>query len=117
MVGKDVRALTKEEKLILTKFKLLVLKEEKLVVPSLKMVDKKQLKEKVLQIKGLMHNIIKDGMSITEVNRVLLVGGFLVAEGLGKVSKGEGNKNKTKGKPYWMRRVEKNISEWKLDGQ
>ena len=114
-VGKDVRILTKEEKLILTKFKLLVLKEEKLVIPSLKTVDKKQLKEKVLQIKGLMHNIIKDGMSITEVNRVLLVGGFLVAEGLGKVSKAEGKKNKTKGKPYWMRRVEKNISEWRKD--
>ena len=114
-VGKDVRTFTKEEKLILTKFKLLVLKEEKLVIPSLKTVDKKQLKEKVLQIKGLMHNIIKDGMSITEVNRVLLVGGFLVAEGLGKVSKAEGKKNKTKGKPYWMRRVEKNISEWRKD--
>ena len=113
-VGKEVRVLTDEEKTALRKFKLLVSNGEKIVIPSLKTIDKRRLQKKVKQVKGLMHNIIKENMSITEVNRVLLVGGYLVAEGLGKISKGEGRK-KEKGKPYWQRRVEKNIVEWRKD--
>ena len=113
-VGNDLRALTEEEKAVLGKFKSLVINGEKLVVPSLKTIDKNKLKEKVKQVKGLMHNIIKENMSITEVNRVLLVGGYLVAEGLGKVKKSE-VKKKEKGKPYWQRRVERNIVDWRKD--
>ena len=113
-VGKEVRALTNEEKTILVKLKSLLEKDEKIVVPSLKATDKNKLKEKVHQIKGLMHNIVHDNMSITELNRLLLIGGFLVAEGLGKVNKTAGSK-KEKGKPFWQRRVERSISEWRKD--
>ena len=54
-------------------------------------------------------------MSITEVNRVMLVGAYLVAEGLGKIAKQTKSKGKEKGKPYWQRRVERNIVEWRKD--
>ena len=56
-------------------------------------------------------NIIKEEMEIDEVNSALLVGAFLVAEGLGKIKKKEEGKNKEKGKPFWQRRVERNIVE------
>ena len=62
-----------------------------------------------------MNNIIKEEMEIDEVNRALLVGGFLVAEGLGKIKKKTEGKNKEKEKPFWQRRVERNIVEWRKD--
>ena len=110
-VGDEVRALTEEEKDIWKKMKRMMNNKETLVIPSLKTMDKKKIKEKVIQVKGVMHNIIDDDMKIGEVKRALSVGAYLVADSLGKVkSKVEGKKEK--GKPFWQRRVERNIGEW-----
>ena len=114
-VGEEVRAMTEDEKKMLGKFRSMIKNDETFVVPSLKTIDKQRLKEKVQQVNGILHNIIRDDMTITEVNRVLLVGGFLVAESLGKVAKQSCKKKREKGKPYWQRRVEKNIVEWRKD--
>ena len=62
-----------------------------------------------------MNNIIKEEVEIDEVNAALLVGEFLVAEGLAKIKKKTGGKNKEKGKPFWQRRVERNVVEWTKD--
>ena len=59
----------------------------KLIIPSLKTTNKKEIKDKVNQVQGIMNNITKEEMKIDEVNRALLVGVFLVAEGLGKIKK------------------------------
>ena len=40
---------------------------------------------------------------------------MLVAEGLGKIKKKAEGKNKEKDKPFWKRRVERNIVEWRKD--
>ena len=110
-VGDEVRTLTEEEKDIWKKMKRMMNNKETLVIPSLKTMDKKKIKEKVIQVKGLMYNIIDDDMKIGEINMALLVGAYLVADSLGKVkSKVEGKKEK--GKPFWQRRVERNIGEW-----
>ncbi|MGY8822311.1 MAG: RNA-directed DNA polymerase, partial [Pseudomonadales bacterium] len=85
------------------------------VIPSLKSLNKKEIKEKVEQVEGVMCNIVGDDMTIGEVNRALLVGAYLVAEGLGKVVKEKVGKFKEKGKPFWQRRVERNIAEWRKD--
>ena len=114
-VGEEVRALKEEEKMMLNKVKNLIHSNENLVIPSLKTMDKNLLKDKVKQVKGVMFNVIKDNMSITEVNRLLLVGAFVVAESLGKIAKVGSKKKKEKGKPYWQRRVERNIGEWRKD--
>ena len=40
---------------------------------------------------------------------------MLVAEGLGKIKKKAEGKNIEKVKPFWKRRVERNIVEWRKD--
>ena len=40
---------------------------------------------------------------------------MLVAEGLGKIKKKAEGKNIEKDKPFWKRRVERNIVEWRKD--
>lgn len=97
-VGEEVRILTKEEKFTLTKFKSLINNSETINIPSLKTLDKTKIKEKGKQI-----------------NRVLLVGSYLVVEGLGKVGQQSQNKIKKKGKSCWQRIGERNIVEWRND--
>ena len=97
-VGEEVRILTKEEKFTLTKFKSLINNSETINIPSLKTLDKTKIKEKGKQI-----------------NRVLLVGSYLVVEGLGKVGQQSQNKIKKKSKSCWQRIGERNIVEWRND--
>ena len=82
-VGEEVRALTEEEKVMLTKFKTLIKNNDKIAIPSLKTVDKNRLKEKVIKVKGVLHNIINDSITVTEVNRVFLVGVFFLCREVG----------------------------------
>ena len=62
-----------------------------------------------------MNNIIKEEMETDGVNRALLVGAFLVVEGLVKIKKKVEGKNKEKGKPFWQKKVGRNIAEWRED--
>ena len=108
----EVRALTGAGKDILAKMKIVMNSNQKLIIRSLKTTNKKEIKDKVNQVQGIMNNIIKEEMETDEVNRVLLsVVAFLVAEGLAKIKKKVEGKNKEKGKPFWQRRVERNIVE------
>ena len=114
-VGDEVRVLTEEEKDILKTMKRMISNKKTLIISSFKTMDKKKIKEKVIQIKGVMHNIINDGMKIGEVNRALSVGAYLVADSLGKIKSKVESKKKEKGKLLWQRRVERNIGEWQKD--
>ena len=114
-MGDEVRALTEVEKDMLAKMKIMMNSNQKLIIPSLKTTNKKEIKDKVNQVQGIMNNIIKEEMEIDEVNRALLVGALLVAEGLGKIKKKVEGKNKEKGKPFWLRWMERNIVEWRKD--
>ena len=69
------------------KMKVMMNSNQKLVIPSLKTTNKKEIKDKVNQVQGIMNNIIKEEVEINEVNAALLVGAFLVAEALGKIKK------------------------------
>lgn len=64
---------------MLKKSTLLINKSEPLNISSLKTIDETKIKEKVRQNKGTMSSIIRGDMTITEVNRVLLVGLHLEA--------------------------------------
>ena len=86
-----------------------------IIIPSLNTTDKKEIKDKVNQVQGIMNNIIKEEMETDGVNRALLVGAFLVVEGLVKIKKKVEGKNKEKGKPFWQRKVGRNIAEWRED--
>ena len=77
----------------LTKMKVMMNSNQKLIILSSKTTNKKEIKDKVNQVQGIMNNITKGEMEINEVNRALLVRAFLVAEGLGKIKKkAEGKK-------------------------
>ena len=84
-MGDEVQALTVVEKDTVEKMKVMVNSNQKLIIPSSKTTNKKEIKDMVNQVQGIMNNIIKEEMEIDEVNRALLVGAFLVAEGLGKI--------------------------------
>ena len=73
-VGVKVSVLTKVDRRMLKKFTPLIRKSELLNISALITVDETKIKEKVRQIKGTMNNIIRDDMTITEVNGVLLAG-------------------------------------------
>ena len=85
-LGDEVQALTVVEKDTVEKMKVMMnSSNQKLIIPSSKTTNKKEIKDMVNQVQGIMNNIIKEEMEIDEVNRALLVGAFLVAEGLGKI--------------------------------
>ena len=108
-VGENVSVLKNEQRGMLKKSTSLINKSEPLSISPLKTIDETKIKEKVRQNKGTMSNIIRGDMTITEVNRVLLVGLYLVAQGLKKVGKQSQNKMKRKGKPYWQMQMEKTL--------
>ena len=82
-------------------------------VPSLKAVDSRKVKSEVALVEGVMHNLIRKGMDVTEVNRLLYSGGVVVAKRLG-MTIGK-KKRKAPQKPYWERRVEMNVNRWRKE--
>ena len=80
-------------------------------VPNLRAVERKKVKAEVELVDGVMHNLLRQGMDVTEVNRLLYAGGAVVALRLG-LKLGAGKKAAAK-KPWWQRRIEKSIEMWR----
>ena len=79
----------------------------------MKAVPRKKLMKEVAMIDGLMHNVVREGMKVTAVNRLLYAAGMVVAERFGlKIGKGKKGEQK---KPFWQRRIERNIVKWWKD--
>ena len=111
--GDEVRELTVEEKEILDKLREVFNSENTREVPSMKSVDRRKVKAEVDLVEGVIHNLVKDGMTVTEVNRLLNAGSYIVADRLGMLkTKGKGRKDK---RPYWQRRLEVSIVRWRKD--
>ena len=82
-------------------------------VPNLRAAERKRVRVEVELVDGLMHNLLKPNMDVTEVNRLLYAAGVVVARRLGmKVGNG---KKEVKEKPRWQRRIEGNIERWRKD--
>ena len=75
-------------------------------------MDRKKLMPEVKLVNRVIHNI--ETATITETNYLLLAGAYIVAERLGKIKTRakEGNNNR---QPFWKRRIEKSIAEWRKD--
>ena len=86
------------EKDVLQKMREVFVSEEVVELPNLKALDRRKVMVEVKMVDGLLHNLVREGMSVTEVNRLLYVGAYIVAERLGKL--GKGKKRKEKGKPW-----------------
>ncbi len=82
--GGEVRALTGVEKDVLQKMREVFVSEEVVELPNLKALDRRKVMVEVKMVDGLLHNLVREGMSVTEVNRLLYVGAYIVAERLGK---------------------------------
>ena len=84
---------------------------EKTQLSSLRKVNTKELKETVELVNTVIHDVITN--SITEMNNLLYAGAYVVAEKLGKIKKSKNNKKQKE--PWWKRRIQANISEWRKD--
>ena len=61
----------------------------------------------------LLSHLVRPNMTVTDVNRLLSVGSYIVADRLGLI--GKARKKGGKVKPHWQRRLERSIAEWRKD--
>ena len=109
----SVRALTEDEKIVMRLMREVYGNGEWKEIPTMKAVPRKKLLKETELVDGLMHNIVEDGMGVTEVNRLLYTAGMVVASRLG-LKLGGGQKAERK-KPHWQRRIETSIKAWRKD--
>ena len=108
-----VRALSTTEKEVLAQLREVQGSGSWEKVPSLRAVERKKVMKEVELVDGVLHNLIRRGMDVTEVNRILYSGGVVVAQRLG-LKIGAGKKAEEK-KPWWQRRIERSIKVWRKD--
>ena len=105
------RLLTEEEKEVLLLLRKVRSDGEWKQVPNLRAYDRRKVLKEVQLVDGVMHNVIRQDMNVTEVNRLLYAGGAVVAIRLG-MKLGMGKKTAVK-KPWWQRRLESSIEVWR----
>jgi len=105
------RLLEDDEKEVLELLRKVKNDEEWKEVPNMRAVERKKLMKEVELLEGVMHNLLWQGMEVTEVNRLLYAGGVVVAMRLG-LKVGTVKKGKMM-KPRWQRRIEKSIEMWR----
>jgi len=111
--GGEVKPVSEEHKAVLKRMREVFAGTEVKHLPSLKSKDRKVVNLEVTLLKGLMHNVVtKD---ITEANRLLYAGAFVICERLGMIKDRKGGKRKVDKEPWWKRRIEGNIQKWRKD--
>ena len=108
-----LREANDEEKSVFKNMKRVFGDDEWLEVPNLKKQDRRKVNKEVKIVDGLKHNPVKKGMSVTQINRLLYRGAYVVADRLGLIRKNKGKRKENK-KPRWQR-IEKSIGEWRKD--
>ena len=107
------RELTREEGLVLQKMREIFVGDSWEDVPSLKAIDRRRVDREVMLVNGLMPNLIQGDPSVSDINRLLYTGSYVVADRLGLV--GKAKKKAGNWKPWWQRRLERSIGEWRKD--
>ena len=108
-----MRALSKDERGALELLRKVMVDGKWEKAPNMRAVPRKKLMREVEMVDGLMHNVLRVGMDVTEVNRLLYAGGIVVARRLGL--KFEEGKKAEQRKPFWQRRIEGSIETWRKD--
>ena len=109
--GKEIRLLKDEEKKILRRLREVMLISEKTQLPALRKLNVKEQKETVELVYTVIHNVITN--SITEMNNLLYAGAHVRVQKLGKMKKNRTNEKRKE--PWWKRRIQANIAEWRKD--
>ena len=107
----SLRLLTDDEQKVLDLLRKIRDDGEWKEVPNMRAVDRRKLMKEVELVDGVVHNLLWQGMGVTEVNRLLYAGGAVVALRLG-LKLGTRKKGKAK-KPFWQRRIEASIVGWR----
>ena len=81
--GRVVKPVTDPQKAVLERIREVYVGTEVKHIPSLKNKDKRVLNEEVTLVNGLLHNVKTN--NITQVNRLLYAGAFVIAERLGMI--------------------------------
>lgn len=110
----EIRIASEEEKNVYLKMKEIFEGGDWEEIPGLKAQDRRKVNEEVSVVEGLMHNLLKEDMYVTEVNRLLYTGAYVVADRLGLLGKSK-SKKPGKKKPRWQRRIERSITCWRKD--
>ena len=84
-------------------------------VPSLKTRNRDGVNREVRLVNGMIHNI--ETKSVTDVNKLMHAGSYVVAERLGLIrdKSGKSGKREKRKDPWWKRRLEANIKRWRAD--
>ena len=80
-------------------------------VPNLRAIDRRMIMKEVGMVDGVMHNLLRQDMNITDVNRLMYAGSAVVALRLG-LKLGQSKKAEVR-KPWWQRRIEQSIEVWR----
>ena len=109
----STRPITEDERKVLELLKETLTNGKLDELRNLKTVDRKKIMKEVKLVDGVMHNLLSDGMNVTDLNRLLYAGSTVVTRRLGfKIGKGSKSEEK---KPWWQRRLENSIKVWRKE--
>ena len=108
--GHVSRPISDEETQTLRRIREIFYSDDTVDIPTLKGKDKWIVSKYVSLVNGLLHNVQID-VNVSTVNRLLYAGSFVVCEKLGLIKK----KSKKSDKPWWQRRLESSIQQWRKD--
>ena len=89
-----VRSFVEEEQVVLKRVREVFAQSNVVHIPSLKAKDRKLVNVEVRLVNGLIHNVKTE--NITEVNRLMYAGAFVIAERLGMIKVRKGGKRRAK---------------------
>ena len=112
--GDNIHAVSEDERAVLMKLRDVFGNGVEVIIRSLKAVDRKRVMAEVRLVDGLLHNLIHNYMTVTDINRLLYAGSFVVADRLGLLHK-TNCKTLQRQKLWWQRRLERSIVDWRKD--
>ena len=111
-VNGAVRQPTLEERTILSRIREVFKGNDKVEIPSLKCKDRRLVMNEVSVVNSLLLNVARCCDDVTDVNTLLYAGSYVVCEKLGVIKKKQALKSK---KPWWLRRLDRNLEVWRRD--
>jgi len=111
--GEVFKPVNETQRLVLHRLKEVYAGKEVKHIPSLKNKRRDEVNEVVALVNGLLHNLKTN--DISEVNRLMYAGAFVVADRLGMIKERKGGPRKAKKEPQWKRRIESKIKVWRKD--
>ena len=110
--GDAVTPVTEEQGAVVARLREVMLMKKFIEVPSLKSRDRLEVKAQVKLVNGVIGNLVGECQSISDSNRLLHAASVVVAERLGLLKDRKGSRQKKKD-PWWKRRIESSIVQWR----